>query len=300
MRTASERELVEARSRARLARRRATQASERAARFERLATDGPSDMRDLNLSIVASLRRAAEMQDASARLQDAYATQIEIFLDREGTPAPTPRFLTAVGDLIGARSTVVTLWSREHVVAVSMGTDALARAVLDIELTVGEGPAHATALERRPVVVRRSGLGARWPNFARAAAPLQLHVVASVPMERADDHLGALTVVDPPQDLLEARMGTLRSVAAALVETLSEEFSSTDEGTGRTEARSSLPLLAEDSCTALHQAAGVVAVHAQCDTAAALALIQARAFADEMSISILAARIIAGELRLGI
>jgi hypothetical protein len=48
----------------------------------------------------------------------------------------------------------------------------------------------------------------------------------------------------------------------------------------------------------LHNAAGIVAERAGCDTAGALALIRARAFADSVPPLVVARRVICGELRL--
>jgi transcriptional regulator with GAF, ATPase, and Fis domain len=249
-------------------------------------------MRELHASLAASQRRAAEMHSASARLQAAYAEQIQGFLGRVSTQASMPRFLTAVADVIGAASAAVILWNSEHVVAASMGTDLLARAALDIELTVGEGPAHATALERRVVVVREPDLAVRWPDFARATAGMHLHVVAAAPLERGTTSLGALTVFDPPWSPDDAQLDRLQSVADALVESLAQEVSSLEEGT------EGPPLLDEDRTAVVHQAAGIVTTQSHCDLPTALALIHARAFADDVPSFELAERIVAGELRL--
>ncbi len=235
------------------------------------------------------------MHSASAQLQATYAEQIQVFLGRASTHASIPRFLAAVADVIGASSTAVMLWNREHVVAASMGTDLTARAALDVELTVGEGPAHATALERCPLAVRKQDLAVRWPQFALAMAGMHLHMVAAAPLVHDGTSLGALTVFDPPWTPDHGRLGLLQSVADALVESLSQEVSSIGEGSDGALVH---PLLAEDRTAVVHQATGIVATQSRCDTATALALIHARAFAEDIPSAELAARIVAGELRL--
>lgn len=293
-------DLVVARARASRAWRRAAEAGARAARFERLAATAAPEMRALYTSLAESSRRAAELHGTSARLQTSWAGQIEMFRDRVSPTASMPRFLAAVADVIGADSAAVLIWNQEHAVAAAMATDASARAAANIELVVGEGPAHATASEGRPVVVRSAELAARWPAFAHATAAMPLSVVASAPLQCHGRPIGALTVFDPPWLTVEDHLRELQSVAGALVESLTQDVLPVAQAdrSPRTEPATTSPLLDEDWLPVVHQASGMVATQLHCDPATALALINARAFADDVSCNDLAHQILAGELQL--
>ena len=84
-------------------------------------------------------------------------------------------------------------------------------------------------------------------------------------------------------------------MADALVASLSRSVGSVGEPI---DGLAPPPLLADDFTGVVHQAVGIVAEQAHCDTSAALALIMARAFADDVPSPDLAARIVAGDLRL--
>lgn len=296
----SRQDLVAARTRARGAWRRAAEAAERAARFERLAATASPRLRDLYVSLAESSRRAAELHGSSARLQTAWAEQIDSF-DRRVSPAISkPRFLAAVADVLGAESAAVVIWNRDDDVAAALATDLQARAAVDVELVVGEGPAHATSKGGRPVVARRCELAALWPAFAHATAAMPLEVVVAAPLKARGRPIGALTVFDPPWTSVQDHLGELQSVAGAVVESLTEEVmarggpAQPEEPTGLSQS----PLLEEDWAPVVHQATGMVATQAHCDPATAFALIRARAFAEEISCAELAARIVARELTL--
>jgi hypothetical protein len=298
---ATEQDLVLARARARSAWHRAAEAAKRSARFQALAATASPTLRDLYLSLAESSRRAAEMHGASARLQTAWAEQIERFGSRVSPTVSMPGFLAAVADVIGAGSAAVVVWGREHEIAAAMATDVKSRAAVDVELLVGEGPAHATATEGRPVAARAAELASRWPVFAHATATMPLGVVATAPLKSGGRPIGALTVFDPPWDKVEDHLGDLQSVAGAVVESLTEEFAPRDETPQEGSAGlSQSSLLVEDWTAVVHQAAGMVATQAHCDPATALVLIKARAFAEGVPCAELAARIVARELTLAL
>jgi transcriptional regulator with GAF, ATPase, and Fis domain len=301
----SEKDLVAARARARRAWARAAESSKRAARFETLAEKAPEGLRPLYQSLAESSHRAARMHGASARLQASWAGHIETSLRRVSATVSTPQFMAAVADVVGAGSTSVVIWSREHEVAAAMATDLQARAAVDIELVVGEGPAHDTASIGAPFVVRETDIAEQWPAFARATAAMSMHVVAAAPLQSGGMTIGAITVFDPPWATAEDHLPDLTGMAGAVVESLSEELtaSAEREAGAAVEQPPDVPcqeslLLADDWTAVVHQAAGMVARHTGRDTATALALIRARAFADDVACTDLANRIVAGEVRL--
>jgi hypothetical protein len=287
--------VARARARARAAWVRAAKASERASRYERLAKSCSPELRELIAGLAESHGRAAEMHGSSARLQAAFAHQLEAASRATRQTTSFPLFLAAVAEVLGATSTAVMLWNTDHVVAAAMASDLQARTVLDIELTLREGPGHTIFRERTPVVLREEEVAARWPDFARATAGMHLRMVAAAPLARDGASFGALTVYDPPWKSEEGHLERLQSVADALVESLSRSIGAIAEPVDGVAA----PVLLDgDSTAVLHQAAGIVAQQAHCDTAAALALITARAFAEDVTAPDLASRIVAGDVHL--
>lgn len=260
---------------------------------------GSPALRDLHARLAASHERVAEMHTASASLQSSYAAQLQRFLGPNHVNGALPRFLSSVADVIEAGSAAVTLWGREDTVAAAMASDLHARGAQEIELVVGEGPAHAAVLVGGPVAAERDSLVAQWPHFARAVAEIDVHVVAAAPLQLEGAPFGALTVFDPPWPTVGTRLRSLQTVADALAESLGEDLGADLESTGEpVEGMAASPLLLEDRTAVVHQAAGMVAATAGCDIDSALALIRARAFADDVDCADLGAEIVAGRLQL--
>jgi hypothetical protein len=259
-------------------------------------------MRPVYDSLVESSRRAAEMHGASARLQTAWAERLESYGGRMPAMGSAPRFLAAVADVVGAASAAVVIWNEEHAVAAAIATDVRARAAVDVELVVGEGPAHAIASEGRPLVARAADLSAKWPAFAQATAAMPLTVIAAAPLESNGVSIGALTVFDPPWVAVEEHLAELQAVAGAVADSLTRDVVPADDGATQdvSDGLAGSSLLVGDRTAVVHQAAGMVAAQTHCDPETALALIRARAFADDVSPTSLCERIIAGELRLAV
>ena len=121
---------------------------------------------------------------------------------------------------------------------------------------------------------------------------LGIRSIAAVPVEVTGAPLGALTLFGPHQhDDFDSLLMLGGTVAAMLVPV--EEPDGTDEGLPPS------PLLAEaDDRAIVHQAAGVLSVQMSCAVPDALALIRARAFADDAPIESIAADIVEHRLRL--
>ncbi|MFP3714776.1 GAF and ANTAR domain-containing protein [Puerhibacterium sp. TATVAM-FAB25] len=73
-------------------------------------------------------------------------------------------------------------------------TGPLVRRVDTLQATLGEGPCHTAAAERRVVVAPDLHDEARWPHWAGAACRLGLTSTMSAPLVVGDDVVGALTL----------------------------------------------------------------------------------------------------------
>jgi hypothetical protein len=191
-----------------------------------------------------------------------------------------------------ADGAAVTLFGPGMVETLTVVSDGAAKAAQDLEFALGEGPARETVTGRRPVLAVGIRLRRRWPNYGPAVERLGIHSIAAVPVGPAREPLGALTLFGPHhhEDFENLRLlgGT---VAAMLVPD--------EESDGPEECLSQGPLLAEaDHRAVVHQAAGMLSVQISCTVSDALALIRARAFADDISIESIAADIVGHRLRL--
>ncbi|CAM5521542.1 ANTAR domain-containing protein OS=Streptomyces alboniger OX=132473 GN=CP975_27945 PE=4 SV=1 [Streptomyces alboniger] len=127
---------------------------------------------------------------------------------------------------------------------------------------------------------------ARWPGYGPGLAALGITSVAAVPLGTGDSCIGALAVFDPRPGLAET--ACLTEVAAALTRIVLLGPDADPELYGGTNHRESV-----------QQAAGMLSVRLGCRVDDALALIKARAFAEEMSPETVARRVVRGDLHLG-
>ncbi|MFI8531279.1 ANTAR domain-containing protein [Streptomyces aquilus] len=267
-----------ARGRAARARERADRADTSAERHERLAEETG---REFHSHIAAAHRRSAACHRSSARLQEAFARRTAEWAEAQGTP---PRFMTGVAEACGTGSAALTLVdSARDQLAVAV-SDERSRAAQDLEYVLGEGPArdavsgHCLILASGPVIRKR------WPAYGPALTHLGIASVAAVPLDTDGGCIGALTVFGPEPGLVGS--GVLGEVAGALARIVLLGPDADPELYGGTDHRD-----------LVHQAAGVLSVREGCTVGDALALIKARAFAEEVSTEVIARRIVHGHPR---
>ena len=171
-------------------------------------------------------------------------------------------------------------------------TDGAAAVMEELQFTLGEGPCVEASRTGRPVLVPdlgRSGPG-RWPGFSAGALPAGICAVFAFPLRVGRIRVGVL-------DLYRDRVGVLSG------DELGEALSFADAATAvllhlqaegpRDGAEvGSIPVL-EDRAE-VHQATGMVSVHAGVTLAQALMLLRARAFATDRPILTLSRDVLAG------
>ncbi|MEV7004500.1 GAF domain-containing protein [Streptomyces sp. NPDC093982] len=268
-----------ARRRAVLARERADRAEAIAERHELLAKE-PG--REFHAHIAETHRKTAACHRASAGLQENFARRTEQWDQDHGT---RPRFMTGVAEACGTNSAAITLvdaGQNQLAIAVS---DEQSRAAQDLEFMLGNGPTRDAASVRRPLHVTGREIEARWPGYGAGLASLGIDSVAALPLPSQNHCMGVLTVFDAHP--APGGHAGLTDVAAAL---------------------SPIVLLGPDADAGLYgeidfratllQATGMLAGQLGRPVADALALIKARAFAEEVSIETVARQIMRGDLRL--
>jgi hypothetical protein len=192
----------------------------------------------------------------------------------------------------GAALALMTVDGPAGTVAASDGP---AEELEELQFTLGEGPCVDASRTGRPVLqpdLARTG-PPRWPAFAGGAQDAGLRAVFAFPLRVGAIRIGVL-------DLYRDTVGVLTPGA------LTEALDFADAATmlllhlqGRS-AGAEIPLdsLLDDRAE-VHQASGVVSVHAGVSLAEALALLRARAFAEQRPVRDLARDVLDGVVRFG-
>jgi len=276
--------------------RRADRAAEVAARHEEAARESSPQLREFHLRMAAVHRQVERRHRAAAAVHRSFAERLRTWSAAALPPdlAPplvlTPMFLAAVADSADAKGAAVTLFGREREEVLSAASDGRVKSVQDLEFVCGEGPAHTCNRLRRTVTATGAELSRRWPLYGPAAVGLGVKRLAAVPIEIGRRPVGALTVYEPGLNRGAADLELLRTIAGTL-----HRIALT--GDGGPSGRSSL-LAEADWHDVVHQATGIVAVQRACSLVDALAVIKARAFAEDVSVDELSAGVVARRIRL--
>jgi hypothetical protein len=294
-------------------RRRAQRAAALADNHEARATAGPEYLRELRTRMARLHRRTERRHRTSAGLQEMHAVTTEAWLARgrnsSGPPWPAaspPALMATVAEAIGVRSATAALHGSRRSSLAASSSDDLARAVHELELAVGEGPAGSAVSGGEPVSVGGRELAARWSLYGPAAIELGVRSVLAVPLRAGlpdEDELQA----DPP------RGGTpqeddicLGSLAVYGTEPVLDDavVAATGRMAGAVTRAMLLPggpLFADaDYEPTVHQAAGMVAARCGCGVDDAEGLLRARAFADGCPVGEIARAVLRGEIHLSL
>jgi hypothetical protein len=173
-------------------------------------------------------------------------------------------------------------------------TDGAAAVLEELQFTLGEGPCIDSYSTGRPVLVADlagSGVG-RWPGFSAGALRAGIGAAFAFPLRVGGIRVGVL-------DLYRDRTGMLAD------EELTEALCFADAATEvllwlqaqgcSNGALGSIPVL-EDRAE-VHQATGVISVHAGVTLAQALVMLRARAFALDRPVTALARDVLTGAVR---
>ncbi|MFI6218616.1 GAF domain-containing protein [Nocardia brasiliensis] len=288
MRSYSEayRELAQVWRECRAERVRADRAGALAATFESSLGRPPASMQPFRQRMAELHRRIEARHLACVRLHRLHALRLQrwYFGDRADL---RPVFMAAVAVQSGMDSAAVTLVGQTGDELLVATSDSTARAAHDLELTIGEGPGHEVLHGTQLVTDEATDLSTRWPQYGPALTELGVRSVVAVPLI-SSQLLGALCMFTRQNRLRTETATTAAKVADALANSvlLAAAESAPDGGPCGT-------LFDEaDYLAVLHQAVGMVAVQCACDLDAALALLRARAFAENRTVTDIARRVI--------
>jgi hypothetical protein len=175
-------------------------------------------------------------------------------------------------------------------------TGPLSRRVEELQLTIGEGPTLEALTGNRAILVddlTAPEYQGRWPLFAPHAVatgaraifvlPLRIGAIRGGALALYRDHPGRL----PTEDLAEAWVLSEMALGLLLTE---QRWSDPQAGYPTSDARFETP-------PEVHQATGMISVQLGISVAEAFIRLRARAFADDRSLSELAADVVARRVR---
>lgn len=162
-------------------------------------------------------------------------------------------------------------------------SDALAEHLIDVQRTMGEGPAWSANLDRGPVMLTDlsdARIPSRWLPFAREASAAGAGAYCALPLRIGSIGLGVLAV----HATTRARLGgtELGSLLAA-AETIS--FALVDDAASFSAPDAVGPVSLNRAETLFHQAVGIAAVQLDASMETAIVMLRARAFASGLPLS---------------
>jgi hypothetical protein len=168
----------------------------------------------------------------------------------------------------------------------------------ELQFTLGQGPCVDASRTGRPVLVPDlAGTSPpTWPQFGAGADAAGIRAVFALPLQVGGIRLGVLDLYrDTAGELSPEELSCALTFAGAATHLL---LDLQDQDTGR-EMPPAHALAVLDDRAEVHQATGVVSVRAGVTLAQALALLRARAYAEERPIGDLARDVLDGVVELG-
>jgi len=272
-------------------RKRAVEAGRVADRYEGMAAVTPGVLGEIYLRMVKVQRDLETRHTTAAQLHTRYANSLKRQFRRAVVEPRRALFMAALAETSRADEAAVTMFGGDRIEALAGTSGPLARAAQDLEYILGEGPSHESATAQRPVFAVGSAILTNWPSYGTAVRPLGVQLVAAVPLDAGSGAFGSLAVFNPWSTDRDEVLATVRAVADAFTRTIVV-------AAGGARINRAAPFFDEvDFHDDVFQAAGKLMIQCRCSLADALALIRARAYADDTSAAVIAARIVTGELR---
>ncbi|HJX43681.1 MAG TPA: GAF domain-containing protein [Geodermatophilus sp.] len=176
-------------------------------------------------------------------------------------------------------------------------SDGGAQHLEELQFALGEGPCVDASRTGRPVLAPdlASTSSRRWPHFSAGADAAGLQAIFAFPLRVGGIRLGVLDLYrDSAGELTREHLGDALSFADAATQLLLD-LQAQDTTQGRPPPHA---LAVLDDRAEVHQATGVISVHAGVSLAQALALLRARAWAQSRPIGDLARDVLDGVVEL--
>ena len=269
---------------------RAVHAAAVGERHGALMVNAPAGTQALHATMSKLHRQIETRHRTAAQMYRTYAARLEQQADSAASgDSDAPSFMTAVTNVAGAHAASVSLLGGASADIV-LASDRTARTAQDLEFALGEGPAR-DSLADGPLCVSTPDLGHRWQSYGAGVETLGVRSVAAVPLRIDHVAVGSLVVFGTASCAIGANLDRLRHIGDAFVHILLADH--------RDSADQTMAALLTDELDhrpVVHQAAGMVSVQQGCSVADALALLRARAFAQDADIMTVAQQIVDSHL----
>ncbi len=211
----------------------------------------------------------------------------------DGEPPSLATLCRGCVTLLPVSGAAVSLMAPAHTQSVASAFDGRARAIQDLEFTLGEGPAMDSYAQGRPVLVDDVGnLDGRWPQFSAAVVAMGVRAVFALPLQTNATRIGALVLYrDEAGALAGSELADAVEVAdlvTQLVLVMQSEAASESVAWA---------LDVSDHRAVVHQATGMIAVQIGADVDEALVRLRAHSFAADRPIRDVAEDVVTGHLR---
>jgi hypothetical protein len=196
-------------------------------------------------------------------------------------------------ELLPVSGAAVSLMSPARAQSVASAFDGTARAIQDLEFTLGEGPAMDAFADGKPVLVDDvHTLALRWPQFSAAVIAMGVQAVFALPLQTTAIRIGVLVLYrDKAGPLADEELAD-----ALVVAELVTQLVLVMQSEAATESVA-WALDVSDHRAVVHQATGMVAVQINAGVEEALVRLRAHAFATDRPIREVAQSVVTGELR---
>ncbi len=195
--------------------------------------------------------------------------------------------------LLPVSGAAISLMAPAHSQSVASAFDGRARAVQDLEFTLGEGPAMDAYAQSLPVLVPDvMSRARRWPQFCAAVAAMGVEAVFALPLVTTAASIGVLVLYRDEAGALDDHELDDALEVADLVTQLVLVMQS--EAATESVAWA---LGGSDHRAVVHQATGMIAVQIDSDVEEALVRLRAHSFAADRPIREVAEDVVIGNLR---
>ena len=264
----------------------------------------PPGLASILLDTAARHRESERRFRAVAVLHQQHAHRLaRLSAARNATTAPADAggpspFMAALSEQLDRLSTGLSLLGKRGMPLSSAASDATSRAAMNVELSVGEGPAHDVAvgwpgIGSSPLV--SSDPARRWPLYGPALAPLGVGTVIAARLGPDESCIGALLAFTRSSEPDSGLVDRVQDLAMSL----SHALGAGPDSLGG-DPPDSLAVLMEEAYLhpGVHQAAGMLSVQLEVTLGDAYAILRARAFSDNSTLDALAAQVVAGQVNL--
>ena len=221
--------------------------------------------------------------------------RLAVAFARDAAHASNARLCALCAEVVGVTAAGITLMGGENAGPICVSSPQV-KALEDLQFTIGQGPCRDAFYSGQPVHAARLDAAAsdRWPPFVDLAKTSGIGAVFADPLLSSNARIGVLTLYqDNEGDLTAVQHDDSVALADVVAETLLSLQDASPTGMLAPSLEGAVAYRAE-----IYQASGMVAIQLQIPAAEALLRLRAHAFANDQTLSAVAADIVARRLRL--